>query len=195
MKKNSGTNILNILHDVEDAPIGQPGNSISEILKKGGVTTKQASESLGTAFKEISMTAKKAANNMNENLREVLKVHTAKRTKLPEDRIGLTRKAQACGMEFYITVNFYPDSVQPAECFCRIAKEGSVVAGFVEALMITISIAFQYSVPWDVLYGKYLHQIFEPRDDENSSLVDAIGKTINGVIKKWETLNVAVSDS
>lgn len=113
-------------------------------------------------------------------------VHTPKRVRLPAIRSGLTKKAQACGMEYYITVNFFPDSVQPAECFCRIAKEGSAIAGFVEALMITISIAFQYGVPWDVLFNKFLHQIFEPRDDKNSSLVDAIGKTIDETIKEWE---------
>ena len=108
--------------------------------------------------------------------------HTNKRQKLSEIRYGLTKKATKCGMKYYVTVNFYEDN-NPAEVFVRIAKEGSTIAGFIEALAITISIAWQYGVPWEVLYTKYLHQIFEPRDDENSSLVDAIGGTIDEIIK------------
>ena len=111
--------------------------------------------------------------------------HTAKRIKLDDMRAGLTMKDKGCGFEYYVTVNFYPDSGLPAEVFIRIAKEGTAISGFVEALAITISIAWQYGVPWEVLYDKYLHQIFEPRDDESSSLVDAIGKTIDKVIKKY----------
>ncbi len=144
---------------------------------------------LAKVVSNAGVTAEQAASNLS-SATEVLrkgptKVHTAKRTKLPDVRAGLTRKAQACGMEFYITVNFFPGTNIPAECFCRIAKEGSTIAGFVEALMITISIAFQYGVPWAVLYDKFLHQIFEPRDDKSSSLVDAIGKVITLVIKDW----------
>lgn len=148
-------------------------NLMSDALPKA----EQAADALAQAAKMAMVTLSTKGDRP---------VHTPKRVRLPEVRSGLTKKAQACGMEYYITVNFFPNSVQPAECFCRIAKEGSAIAGFVEALMITISIAFQYGVPWDVLFNKFLHQIFEPRDDENSSLVDAIGKTISDVIKIWE---------
>ena len=148
-------------------------NSAHDVLANAGkVTVAQAVENIRRA------TNQGAKNTMHNQ---------AKRQKLPENREGITRKARACGMKYYITVNFFPNTDIPAEVFCRIAKEGSVIAGFVEALMITISIAFQYGVPWDVLYDKYLHQIFEPRDDENSSLVDATGKTISEVIKIKES--------
>lgn len=91
--------------------------------------------------------------------------HTASRKILNDIRNGVTMKDFGCNFKYYVTVNFYPDG-KPAEVFVRIAKEGSTIAGFVEALAITISIAWQYGVPWEVLYTKYLHQIFEPRDDE-----------------------------
>lgn len=118
--------------------------------------------------------------------------HTLERRALGDVRAGLTLKHKACGFKYYVTVNFFTDEkykLQPAEVFIRIAKEGSTVAGFIEALAITISIAWQYGVPWDVLYQKYLHQIFEPRDDKNSSLVDAIGGTITEAIQKWSELS------
>lgn len=120
----------------------------------------------------------------NHIITSTITKHTAKRIKLDDVRAGLTMKDRGCGFKYYVTVNFYPNSGAPSEVFIRIAKEGTAISGFVEALAITISIAWQYGVPWAVLYDKYLHQIFEPRDDESSSLVDAIGKTIDKVIKK-----------
>jgi len=120
------------------------------------------------------------------SLKEVSGGHTLERRRLEPVRSGITKKDQGCRFEYYVTVNFFENTSIPAEVFIKIAKEGSAIAGFVEALAITISIALQYGVPWNVLYDKYLHQIFEPRDDRNSSLVDAIGKTIDGIIKLRE---------
>lgn len=114
--------------------------------------------------------------------------HTAERKRLPDTRAGLTTKDTACGFEYFVTVNFYDDG-KPAEMFVRIAKEGTAIAGFVEALCITISIALQYGVPWDVLHNKYLNQMFEPRDDNNPSLIHAIGNTADKTIKKWQNRN------
>ncbi|MCK5606675.1 hypothetical protein KAR91_32535 [Candidatus Pacearchaeota archaeon] len=125
----------------------------------------------------------------------MIKIHTAKREKLPECRLGLTKKCGACGFKFWVTVNFFEgDDHRPAEVFVRIAKEGSTIAGFVEAIAITVSIALQYGVPWAVLYDKYIHQIFEPRDDLNSSLVDGIAGAIDETIKEWERLHTVKKD-
>ncbi|KKK84047.1 hypothetical protein LCGC14_2787290, partial [marine sediment metagenome] len=101
----------------------------------------------------------------------------------------ITMKAHVARMQYYVTVNFYPDSADPGEVFVKVAKEGSTIAGFVDALAITISIALQHGVKWEVLGEKYLHTVFEPRDDESSSLVDGIAKTISSIIKlRKETL-------
>jgi len=114
--------------------------------------------------------------------------HSPVRKRLPETRMGLTRRKEACGFKFYLTVNFFEDG-DPAEVFIVIAKQGSAVSGFLDALAITISIALQYSTPWVVLFNKYLNQIFEPRDDINSSLVHAIAVGIDELIKLWEQIN------
>ncbi len=110
------------------------------------------------------------------------------RKRLPETRTGITQKACVANMEFYVNVNFYPDTHTPGEVFIKIAKEGSIVSGFVDALAITISIAWQYGVPWEVLGVKYLGTIFEPRDDKNSSLIDSISKTITIIIEKQKEI-------
>ena len=114
--------------------------------------------------------------------------HSIVRRRLPENRPGLTRRVDACGFTFYLTVNFF-DDLQPGEVFIVIAKEGSTVSGFIDALAVTLSIAFQYGTPWKVLVDKYLNQVFEPKDDVNSSLVHAIGMNISEVIELWQKIN------
>jgi len=118
-----------------------------------------------------------------------LTTHLPSRRRLPETRFGITRKIVACGFKHYITVNFFPDNT-PGEVFVIIAKEGSTIAGFIDALMVTISISLQYNVPWEVLYDKYLNQIFEPRDDINSSLVHAIATELDQIIKLWQETHI-----
>lgn len=105
------------------------------------------------------------------------------RTRLPETRIGITHKASVGGIEYYVTVNFYPDSADPGELFVAIAKEGSTLAGLIDALAVTISVALQHGVTWEVLGEKYLHTIFDPRDDKASSLVDGLAQTISELIE------------
>lgn len=111
-----------------------------------------------------------------------------RRRKLSETRLGITRTALVAQLKYYVTVNFYDDTADPGEVFITIAKEGSTVAGLIDALAITISIALQYGVPWKTLGQKYLQTIFDPRDDRASSLVDGIAKTITEVIEIKEAM-------
>ncbi|KKM27522.1 hypothetical protein LCGC14_1573950 [marine sediment metagenome] len=91
-------------------------------------------------------------------------------------------KASVGNMEYYTTVNFYPDSVTPGEVFITIAKEGGTIAGLVDILCFTISVALQYGAEWKTIEKRYIHTIFPPNDDENTSLVDGIAKTITRII-------------
>ena len=114
--------------------------------------------------------------------------HLEARKRLPEDRYGLTRRVDACGFTFYMTINFFDDH-EPAEVFIIIAKVGSAISGFVDTLALTLSIALQYGTPWKVIVSKYLNQVFEPKDDVNSSLVHAIGMNISEVIELWQEIH------
>ncbi len=110
------------------------------------------------------------------------------RKKLSETRLGITRRASVAKLKYYVTVNFYDDTADPGEVFITIAKEGSTIAGLIDALAITISIALQHGVPWKILGQKYLQTIFDPRDDCASSLVDGIAKTITEIIEIKDAL-------
>ena len=105
--------------------------------------------------------------------------HTPQRRKLPNTRRSVTRKEQ-CGLEYYVTVSFFEDG-SPGEVFIKIAKNGSTLAGMCKAVAVTISIALQYGVPWEVLRRKYTGTKFDPSTDNHTSLLDAIAATITEV--------------
>jgi len=115
-------------------------------------------------------------------------LHTPERTKLPDTRYcGMTKRVAACGYEFYLTVNFFPETKMPGEVFIIIASTGSVVSGFVDALALTISVALQYGVPVEVLLEKYRHMRFEPQGPPDySSLVDAFAVAIADLVSQMQ---------
>lgn len=114
-------------------------------------------------------------------------VGAGERRRLPGNRIGLTARKQAAGYKFYVTVNFYDDSALPGEVFVNIAKEGSDVAGFVNAWAITLSVALQYGVPWERLRDKYLWSRFGINaSDDCPSIVHAMAETVTELIAMRE---------
>lgn len=105
------------------------------------------------------------------------------RKKLENNRSGMTEHITACGMDFYVTVNFYED-LKPGEIFVRIAKEGSTLSGLIDSLVTTASIALQYGTPWEVIESKWLGHRFPPNDDENPSIIHALAATISRLISR-----------
>jgi len=115
--------------------------------------------------------------------------HAPHRKRLPACRPGLTIKGEACGFEYYVTVNFYPETVNPGEVFVTIAKEGSDLSGMFNVFSITLSIMLQYSVPWTVLFKKFSHSRFGLNTDEtNPSILHAVMATANEIIQRYTSL-------
>ncbi len=91
----------------------------------------------------------------------VTTVYRPIRRRLPDERSAFTHKFNVAGHEGYLTVGLYDDG-QPGELFIRISKEGSTVAGMMEAFAIAVSVALQYGVPLKDLVNKFSHMRFEP---------------------------------
>jgi ribonucleoside-diphosphate reductase alpha chain len=80
----------------------------------------------------------------------------------------------------YVTVGEYDDG-RPGEIFLRVAKQGSTLAGIMDAFAISVSHGLQYGVPLKAFVEMYTSMRFEPAgmtDDPDirfaSSLVDYI---------------------
>jgi ribonucleoside-diphosphate reductase alpha chain len=102
------------------------------------------------------------------------------RHRLPRSRPSLTTKFQVGEAEGYITASSYPDD-GIGEIFLKTSKQGSTLAGVMDAFSIAISIGLQYGVPLDAYVSKFINMKFEPSGMTNdpdirfaTSLVDYV---------------------
>ena len=102
------------------------------------------------------------------------------RRQLPKIRNSKTISFKVAGSHGYITAGEYDDGM-PGEIFMRIAKQGSTLAGFMDALAISVSHGLQYGVPLKDYVRSFTSMAFAPSgltDDPEirtaSSIVDYI---------------------
>ncbi|MFM8894145.1 MAG: vitamin B12-dependent ribonucleotide reductase, partial [Actinomycetales bacterium] len=83
------------------------------------------------------------------------------RRRLPKSRPSRTTSFSVAGAEGYMTAGSYPDDGL-GEVFLKLGKQGSTLAGVMDAFSIAISIALQYGVPLDAFVSKFVNMRFEP---------------------------------
>ncbi len=115
--------------------------------------------------------------------RIVEKVVTVKqpvRTKLERNRTSKTFEFRVADCKGFVTVGEYADG-RPGEVFLKVAKQGSTLAGIMDALSISLSYGLQYGVPLRTYVEAFTNTRFEPAgmtDDPElriaSSLLDYI---------------------
>ncbi|HEY7930893.1 MAG TPA: vitamin B12-dependent ribonucleotide reductase [Acidimicrobiales bacterium] len=104
----------------------------------------------------------------------------AVRERLPRRRVSTTFAFRVADCEGYVTVGEYEDG-RPGEVFIKVSKQGSTLAGIMDAFSISISLGLQHGVPLATYVRKYVNMKFEPSgmtDDADlriaTSLVDYI---------------------
>jgi len=83
------------------------------------------------------------------------------RTRLPKSRPSLTTSFTVGGAEGYMTAGSYPDDGL-GEVFLKLGKQGSTLAGVMDAFSMAISISLQYGVPLETYVQKFTNMKFEP---------------------------------
>jgi ribonucleoside-diphosphate reductase alpha chain len=83
------------------------------------------------------------------------------RKRLPKSRPSRTTSFSVAGAEGYMTAGSYEDG-QLGEVFLKLGKQGSTLAGVMDAFSIAISIAIQYGVPLEAFVSKFVNMRFEP---------------------------------
>jgi ribonucleoside-diphosphate reductase alpha chain len=106
------------------------------------------------------------------------------RKRLPKKRPSETVSFTVGGAEGYLTAGSYPDGGL-GEIFVKMSKQGSTLAGVMDAFSIAISIALQYGVPLETYVSKFVNMRFEPAgmtDDPDvrmaSSVVDYLFRRV-----------------
>jgi len=83
------------------------------------------------------------------------------RRRLPKKRVSKTIKFRVADTEGYLTVGEFPDG-SVGEMFLKVAKQGSTLAGIMDAFAISISMGLQYGVPLSAYVKQFVNTRFEP---------------------------------
>jgi ribonucleoside-diphosphate reductase alpha chain len=87
-------------------------------------------------------------------------------TRPTRKRLGRKRRSQTvsfsvAGAEGYMTAGEYEDGTL-GEVFIKMSKQGSTLAGVMDAFSVSISIGLQYGVPLEAFVSKYINMRFDP---------------------------------
>ena len=85
----------------------------------------------------------------------------AVRKRLPKSRPAMTTSFSVGGAEGYMTSGAYADGAL-GEVFLKLGKQGSTLAGVMDAFSIAVSIGLQYGVPLETFVEKFTNLRFEP---------------------------------
>jgi len=83
------------------------------------------------------------------------------RRRLPRQRAATVTRFSVAGAEGYMTASSYPDD-GVGEVFLKLGKQGSTLAGVMDAFSIAISVGLQYGIPLESYVGKFTNMRFEP---------------------------------
>jgi len=108
----------------------------------------------------------------------------AVRERLPRKRNSKTFSFRVADCEGYVTVGEYEDG-RPGEVFIKVSKQGSTLAGIMDAFSISLSLGLQHGVPLATFVRKFANMKFEPAgitDDPElriaTSLIDYISRRL-----------------
>jgi ribonucleoside-diphosphate reductase alpha chain len=107
---------------------------------------------------------------------EVKVEYRPRRNRLPKSRISRTTSFSVAGAEGYMTSGQYENG-KLGEVFLKLGKQGSTLAGVMDAFSIAVSIGLQYGVPLEQFAQKFTNLKFEPAgmtDDPDVRMAQSI---------------------
>jgi ribonucleoside-diphosphate reductase alpha chain len=129
---------------------------------------------VGQPLSDAKAGDKKSAGVETEVVEKV--VYRPTRKRLPKSRPSLTTSFSVGGAEGYMTSGSYPDDGL-GEVFLKLGKQGSTLAGVMDAFSIAVSIGLQYGVPLETFVQKFSNLKFEPAgltDDPDIRMAQSI---------------------
>ena len=119
--------------------------------------------------------AKSEAKDEDKAVEKVIEYRPVRR-RLPKRRTSQTTSFAVGGAEGYLTAGTYDDG-QLGEIFLKFGKQGSTLAGVMDAFSIAVSIGLQYGVPLETFVEKFTNLRFEPAgltDDPDVRMAQSI---------------------
>ena len=119
----------------------------------------KVAQPLSTGVKSTDSAATAGAENVVADLVE--KASRPTREKLPRTRVSRTFEFRVADCKGFATVGEYEDG-RPGELFVRVSKQGSTMAGVMDAFAISVSHGLQYGVPLKAFVHAFVGMRFEP---------------------------------
>ncbi len=147
----------------DNCKVGQPlsdGKSDASKKDQGMAAAAQAGTSASSA----------------EVVEKIVEVHKPFRKRLPKSRSSKTTSFTVGGAEGYMTSGAHDDG-ELGEIFLKLGKQGSTLAGVMDAFSIAVSIGLQYGVPLETYVSKFTNLRFEPAgmtDDPDVRMAQSI---------------------
>jgi ribonucleoside-diphosphate reductase alpha chain len=131
----------------------------------------------------LSADKKKGATAPTAAAAEPAHLATPVRRRLPMARPSRTTSFRVGDSEGYITAGEYPDD-GIGELFLKVAKQGSTMAGIMDAFAISVSIALQYGVPLETYVEKFVNTKFEPSGMTNDPDIRIATSVIDYIFRR-----------
>ena len=148
----------------DNCKVAQPLSTTKKESKavEGGDEAPAGSEAEAKDREALARIAELEAALAHERQRSVEPlVVGALRERLPRRRNSKTFSFRVADCEGYVTVGEYEDG-RPGEVFIKVSKQGSTLAGIMDAFSIAISLSLQHQVPLATFVTKYANMKFEP---------------------------------
>ena len=140
----------------DNCKVGQP-------LADGGGKAKKDAADAEAATKVVEKVVEKV-------------VYAPTRKRLPKSRQARTTSFTVAGAQGYMTSGAHDDN-ELGEIFLKLGKQGSTLAGVMDAFSIAVSIGLQYGVPLETYVSKFTNLRFEPAgltDDPDVRMAQSI---------------------
>jgi len=124
----------------------------------------------------LSVTKKEAPAAPVDRTVERVVEYRPVRKRLPKKRPSQTVSFAVGDAEGYLTASSYPDDGL-GEVFLKLGKQGSTLAGVMDAFSIAVSVALQYGVPLRTYVEKFMNMKFEPAgmtDDPDIRIANSV---------------------
>jgi len=144
----------------DNCKVGQPLSTTKKDSAEPVITLTQSAAVPDQALHDQALAAKVV--ELEQMLASTTTViRQPQRERMPRRRRSTTFAFRVADCEGYVTVGEYDDG-RPGELFVNVSKQGSTLAGIMDAFSISISLGLQHGVPLATYVRKYSNMRFEP---------------------------------
>ncbi|MBP9738125.1 vitamin B12-dependent ribonucleotide reductase [Candidatus Saccharibacteria bacterium] len=115
------------------------------------------------------------------------------RRELPRNRRARTFEFRVSDSKGFVTVGEYEDGA-PGELFLRIAKQGSTLAGIMDAFAISVSHGLQYGVPLKSYVKAFINMSFAPAGITDDSEIKTASSLVDYIFRRLAKAYLSLDD-